>query len=787
MHNKTAKKALCAAIGAGLIALTTAFATACGQNAATPEQQKPSSPTTPDKPAVETPITPAPPKPIFWNKVAGFDSKFSSPDGGVAEIVQYNTDNNRLYLVNGKSKTIDIITLAKYGDANELQTSFDEATARIDFNAFVSDHATDFAPGFVVGDITSVAINTELDVVAVAVQHEDFTKPGAIVLLDYDGGYKKAYACGIEPDCITFAGKIALTADEGEPRSGYANGVDPKGSVTILDLGAQSPAPTIVTFDDFDAKRDELVANKVILKKGAMPSVDLEPEYIAVSGNTAYVSLQEANAIATLDIQTKKFTQIKGLGFKDHGLAGNEIDIVDDGKADIKLQPDFYGVRMPDGIDTFTAGDKTYIVTANEGDAREWGTYSDIEKFTIEGTKVDVLINSEFDGLEAGKHYLLGGRSFSIFNASDMSLVYDSGDKIERIISESDEYKAYFNCNSTATTIDGRSKKKGPEPEMIKVETIDGKRYVFVVLERQGGAMMFDITDLNKIEYKSFANSRDYTQPMAGDVAPEGIDFVPAAQSLNGKNLLMLANENSGTVSIYAMENEKKTYTMHATFTDAPQQSPPTENPETKANAELLIYSVFGNGGKTDGQSSHDFIAIYNNTATAIDLGAYKIRYCKNPKANDAQWSEKTLVGSLPSHKYYVVRCKEANTRTVADNKVSAPRIVIRQDSDYNLDWAELEIDNKQYTIQIAKTADGAVVDMLGVKDAADDVLFEGAAATGISKQKIIIRKSATGTDNPIDTDDNSSDFAIVAIDKLSSDEAAEPYKPTAYKPTAVA
>ena len=261
------------------------------------------------------------PETFSLNKIANFDTRMSSADGGVAEIVKYNTDNDKLYLVNGKTQTLDIVSVSAYGTDGELQTSFDENTDRISFGDIVSEHAEDFADGFEVGDITSVDVNTDKDVVAVALQHSDYASDGAIVLLDYDGGYIAAYEAGVQPDMLVFAGDKVLTANEGEPRDGYAAGaVDPRGSVTIVDLSAGTESGTTETigFDAFDDDRAALVADNVLIKKDSSPSTDFEPEYIAVSGDTAYVALQEANAIATLDLEAGEFTSVKSLGFKDH-------------------------------------------------------------------------------------------------------------------------------------------------------------------------------------------------------------------------------------------------------------------------------------------------------------------------------------------------------------------------------------------------------------------------------------------------------------------------------------
>ena len=59
------------------------------------------------------------------------------------------------------------------------------------------------------------------------------------------------------------------------------------------------------------------------------PSVDFEPEYITISNDslTAYVTLQEANSIATIDLTTKQVTRVDSLGFKDYSSGDNKVDL----------------------------------------------------------------------------------------------------------------------------------------------------------------------------------------------------------------------------------------------------------------------------------------------------------------------------------------------------------------------------------------------------------------------------------------------------------------------------
>ncbi|WNS46316.1 choice-of-anchor I family protein [Paenibacillus sp. MMS20-IR301] len=535
----------------------------------------------------------------IMKKIGSYSTGYSSKDGGVAEIVKYNSDNQKFYLVNGKEKQVDIVSLKGLKSGQDTQLTLDH---RIDVSKMIE--------GFTFGDITSVDINTKLDIIAIAVQEADYSKAGAVLLLDYDGKYLKHYATGVQPDMITFTpdSKYVLTADEGEPREGYkAPATDPKGSVTVINLQTQSAK--IVDFTGFDstAARNALLADNVILKKQTAPSVDLEPEYAAVSADSklAYISLQEANAIATLDIEKGIFTAVKGLGFKDHSLTGNELDMRRDGKIQIQTEANVLGMYNPDGITTYTAGGKTYILTANEGDSRDWKGHLN-EKDVVLGKgqdgdsskdmKVTAFDTSEYEvgaggtGFNSGTMYLFGARSFSIWDAADMSLVYDSGAEFEQITAKL--LPEYFNWSNDDYVFEKRSAKKGPEPEDVKVGVVDGKPYAFIGLERVGGNMMYDISNVSSPVYYDYLNTRDFANSVdnsgskpaykiAGDVSPEGQHFIPADQSPTRYPLLLVANEVSGTVSV--VEIPKGYYTPPVDPTPVPTTAPtatPTPEPE---------------------------------------------------------------------------------------------------------------------------------------------------------------------------------------------------------------
>lgn len=330
----------------------------------------------------------------FVRELSSYSVSRANGDGGVAEIVTYNKKDKVFYVVSGITQSIDIVKINSDGSNKKLKTvSIKDVLKDKNINA---------------GDMNSVSYSDEKEILAVAVQDEDYRKEGHILILDEDGNFKKAFECGVQPDMVTFTkdGKYILSADEGEPREGYSNGaVDPKGSVTIVTLDNED-----IKKIEFDIDREKALNEGVLLKKDSDPLEDLEPEYIAISDDnkTAYVSLQENNAIASIDIENAEINYVKGLGFIDHNLPGNEIDAVrgkdSNAKIDIK-NDDFLGTPMPDGIAFVSKDGKDYILTANEGDAREWGEYSNVDSKKFDKSadkKTEYLDPDKTDGLIKG-------------------------------------------------------------------------------------------------------------------------------------------------------------------------------------------------------------------------------------------------------------------------------------------------------------------------------------------------------------------------------------------------
>ena len=501
-------------------------------------------------------------KAINLEKIGGYDSGFSNKDGGVAEIISYDKMKNQAWVVNGATGKLDILSLDQVtGGISEKMSA-----KSLDIPAIIAKAAPDFQ----YGDMTSVAVHGEKGIVAVALQDVDYNKHGYAAILTTDGELLTMIEAGCQPDNIVFTpdGRKILVANEGEPREGIGEGiVDPAGSVTVITLDAadvQKSTAVTVDFEVFDSQRETLIADGIIMVKDNLPSVDFEPEYITATDQKAYIALQENNAIAILDLDTKEYSGVYSLGYKDLSGEKDALDLVEDGVYEAKTY-DAVSAYMPDGIAVYETDGKTYILTANEGDAREWGDYCNEIKATVtatDGTEAENVrvINAEVtDGLPEGKTVLYGARSFSIYRVDNDGLtqVFDSGNDFE--VKTAGYFPAYFNISNDDNAFDSRSPKKGPEPESVVIGKVEGRTYAFVALERIGGIMVYDITHPEKADFCNYINTRDFSEDpeavekLTGDIAPEGLAFIPAEDSHSATPVLLAAYEVSGTVGAYAV------------------------------------------------------------------------------------------------------------------------------------------------------------------------------------------------------------------------------------------
>ncbi|MDY7025119.1 MAG: choice-of-anchor I family protein [Pseudomonadota bacterium] len=533
-------------------------------------------------------------------------------DSASAEIVSFDACSDRLYVVNAEDQTVDVLTNA---------VGQPEKESTIDLSLAAQSAGID------IGDANSVSAENGL--IAVAIEAANKQDSGIIALYRSDTlELINTYAAGALPDMVTISTEhqLILTANEGEPSDDYAN--DPEGSVTMVDFSAGfSDEQAVVSQLIFDAS---VVADDVRLAgpAGTLVAEDLEPEYLALSadGKTAWVALQENNALAIVDIAAAQITSVVSLGSKAWDSAsGNTLDASnkDAGPGVFASYEQLVGLYMPDTIVSVEIDGETYILSANEGDGREYiyettqqtcdaaghiwdgddyrgsADYTTVEEDCISfideargGDIVDSVdanhpLKAALDDNDQLKRLKVitdaqsygaddeivsfGARSFSIWNTSG-ELVFDSGDMIAKaVFADSATGTANFNSTNDANgSGDNRSDDKGVEPEAIEVAEIEGRFFAFVGLERQGGIMVFDITDPTAPVLQSYLNTRNFNEnvctvvnedmecdndtynPLVGDLGPESIDYFERA----GRHYIAVGNEVSGTTSIFSLSAE---------------------------------------------------------------------------------------------------------------------------------------------------------------------------------------------------------------------------------------
>jgi DNA-binding beta-propeller fold protein YncE len=359
---------------------------------------------------------------------------------------------------------------------------------------------------------------------------------------------------GALPDMITFApdGNFILTANEGEPNELYT--IDPFGTVSIIDVNGNY-AVTTLDFSSFASRAAELKTKGFrLFGKNASFEQDVEPEYIAVASNsnTAWVTLQENNGIAKIDLSTKTITDIFPLGFKDYNNPMNTIDPFDtDNTPNFAAWP-VKGMYLPDAIAVNSHNGVPFIYSANEGDVREWAGMLPVEirrvghasvvldptafpnaatlktqlaRLNITTTLGDTDGDGDYDEL-----YSYGARSFSIWNGLTGQLVYDSKNQLDTKAAELGKYP------------DGRSDDKGCEPEGITIGRVGNNNLLFVGLERANAVTIYDITNPTKPVFSQWLNT---------GVGPEGVLFISADKSPNGKSLFIASSETDGFIKVY--------------------------------------------------------------------------------------------------------------------------------------------------------------------------------------------------------------------------------------------
>ncbi|MGC1473141.1 MAG: choice-of-anchor I family protein [Psychroserpens sp.] len=482
---------------------------------------------------------------------------------GSAEISAHDPASQRLFVLNSTGAAIEVLDFSNLNAINTI--------AAIDLSTLGTDGPT------------SVATNNGLVVAAIS---NGETANGVVAFMDINGDNISTVTVGNLPDMVTFTpdGTKVLVANEGQPSDDYV--LDPEGSITVIDVtgGLGNITQANVTQLNFNAFDTDIAALRTegvrIFGPGSSVSQDLEPEFITVSSDSqiAWVSLQENNAIAVVDLTTNTITDILPLGLKDHSLTGNTLDASDETDFIFFGNWPVKGMYMPDAIASYDVGGITYLVTANEGDAREYGTFQEEAKISDNEVTLDPSVFPELDVLalesnigeltvsnatgdldndgDLDEIHVFGARSFSIWNTVTGALVYDSGDDFERITAADPIYGALFNVSNSNNNFKNRSDNKGPEPEGVTISEINGATYAFITLERIGGFMTYNISDPSNPTFESYVNNRDLGNDEGGDLGPEGIIYIAPQDNSIGTGLIVLANEVSSTISVYQLGND---------------------------------------------------------------------------------------------------------------------------------------------------------------------------------------------------------------------------------------
>jgi DNA-binding beta-propeller fold protein YncE len=550
-----------------------------------------------------------------------------------AEIVAFDASTKRLYVANSVGGKLDILNLTNPAAIT--------AVASVNISPY--------------GGINSVYARNGL--VACAIENANPQQNGSVVFFDQNGTFLKQVTVGALPDMVTMSpdGRYVITANEGEPNAAYTT--DPEGSVSVIDLaggiaGLTQANVTTVGFAGYNTQAAALRAQGIRIYGGlaATPSTvaqDLEPEYVAVSANsqTAYITLQENNAIAVLDLANKQFTALRPVGYSDLSQPGRGIDASDQTTDVLVANWPVKGMRLPDAIATFEVGGTPYLITANEGDARDYSGFSEQVRLGASSYALDAttfpyaallknnnvlgrlnvtnkLGDTDGDG-DFDEIYAYGGRSFSIYNAATGAEVHDSGNLLERVTATDATFGALFNASNTFGEVPvrkSRSDDKGPEPEGVTTGRIGNNLYAFVSMERVGGVMAFNINNPAAPVLELYQNNRTTTG--TGDLGPEGIVFLSATDSPTGQPLLILANEVSSTVAVYSIVPSTPTATRAGQAT-APLLVYP--NPSQGA-AVRLSRPVSGILSDLTGRAVRQLVATDHLETTGLAAGVYVLR-----------------------------------------------------------------------------------------------------------------------------------------------------------------
>ncbi|MEX1669676.1 choice-of-anchor I family protein [Zhongshania guokunii] len=495
---------------------------------------------------------------LDYAKSSSFTASGATYDMGAAKVVAADSTNKRLFVVNAQSDAVDIL------DITEPLSPVLASPASLDLAAAAT------AAGISLGEPKWVTVGGAY--VAVALDNVNPQEKGIVaVYLLSDLSLVTTFEVGAAPKMAIFDLVLnrIVVANEGVPSDDYS--VDPEGSVSIIDIssGVESGVVTDIGFSDFNiggSRAGELPAAVRVRGPSASVAQDLEPEHIAVSlANTKlFVSLQENNAVAVINLADNTIDRIIALGRKDFGVIGNELDVKSDNAADIRTWPGVYGLYQPDGISTYRFGNKNYFVTANEGSPRTYSAYNEqvnanqipvdnsnpsaadaadpsaLGSLKVSSEDGDTDNDGDIDEITA-----FGARSFSIWNEQGQ-LMFDSGAELAQITNAS--LGAEFNDADTSSTSNGAG------PKSIVLVSSLNRIYAFVSLQRAGGIAIYDITSPLGVQFVQYVNNRNFGA-VTGDEGADGITTF----FIDSKAYLGVANAKSGNVRILELNSGAST------------------------------------------------------------------------------------------------------------------------------------------------------------------------------------------------------------------------------------
>jgi DNA-binding beta-propeller fold protein YncE len=470
--------------------------------------------------------------PIVAEDISSFKETATIDLGGetAAEISAYDPSTKKLFVVSNDGGTkVEVLDLTNYPTVTKAKTL-----------TFASN-----------AGINSVAVSNGL--LAIGLDGADKQGNGDVVVLKTSTLEEvKKITVGAMPDMVTFSpdGNYILSANEGEPNDAYT--VDPKGTVSIINIKDNYSVKTI-DFSAFESQKAALVASGLrIYGPNASFAQDIEPEYIAVSADSkkAYVTLQENNAVAEVDIVVGTITKINPLGTRDISLAENAFDVSDlDNKTVLGTWP-IKAFYLPDAISYFSTEGNNYLALANEGDTRAWKGYDEearVKSLKLDPTKFPTAATLQLDANlgrltvtkafgdtdgdgDYDELYATGGRSVSILNAGTGALVANIGKDLEQRVIDAGKYD------------DTRSDNKGVEVEGVTVAQVNGRTLAFIGMERVDMIAIYDVTTPASPKFVQLFSTGD---------APEGVLFVKPKDSPNGRSLLIVASEGDGLVKFF--------------------------------------------------------------------------------------------------------------------------------------------------------------------------------------------------------------------------------------------